>query len=149
MRGQKCVISAFGPVEDEPRRIRQPYDLPDPRRHPRSGRESTEQRHARMHLDGLAAMYEPLIGIEPGDHDRYVLAWPAGWDVARAGTIASPLHPNRATSPPRPIWVCQGCGYGIEPEDSSQTDERLTCADCGGWLEDGQLVDGPDERAEP
>jgi hypothetical protein len=97
----------------------------------------------------MSAIYEPLIGLKLGDQDRSVLAWLAGWDVPTVGTGTSLLVRTRAISPACPVWVCEGCGYGIEPEDSSQTDERLTCPECGGWLERGQLFDGLDGRAEP
>ena len=52
-----------------------------------------------MRADYLAALTEPLAGIELGTYDRRIVAWLAGWDVPTIGAIASLLHRTRTATP--------------------------------------------------
>jgi hypothetical protein len=51
-----------------------------------------------VHGDQLAALLDPLDGIELGAYDRRMLDWLAGWDIPTVATIASLLHRARLTS---------------------------------------------------
>ena len=86
-----------GPLEEEPRAVRSPYTLRDPERMQRAG-ESVESWRVRVHGDQLAALLDPLDGIELGAYDRRMLDWLAGWDIPTVATIASLLHRARLTS---------------------------------------------------
>lgn len=88
-------MNLHGPMDHEPRRLRVPYDIPDPARRQMFGTETTDQWRARMHADNLAALTAPLRGIELGVYDRLVLDWLAGWDIPTMGTVASLLHRAR------------------------------------------------------
>jgi hypothetical protein len=90
--------TTYGPLHEEPLGLRPPYTVRDPWRAHRVG-ESTEQWQVRMHADRLAALLDPLDGIELGGHDRRVLDWLAGWDIPTVATIASLLHRTRHTHP--------------------------------------------------
>lgn len=81
------------PLRRPPRRLRPPFDTEDSR--PSDSRQpdqTTDQRHARRHADHVTALLEPLDGVEPGEHDRHVIEWPATHDTPVADTIASPLY---------------------------------------------------------
>ncbi|WP_219419354.1 hypothetical protein [Pseudonocardia nigra] len=49
--------------------------------------------------DYLAAVHEPLAGVELGAYDHRMIAWVAGWDTPTVGTIVSLLHRARAAAP--------------------------------------------------
>lgn len=50
-------------------------------------------------LDFLAAVHEPLTGIELGSYDERMLRWLAGWDTPTVGTLVSLLHRARSSPP--------------------------------------------------
>lgn len=88
-------MNLHGPMEQEPRRLRVPFDLPDESRRQMFGTESTAEWRARIHADNLAALSAPLRGIELGAYDRRILDWLAGYDIPTIGTVASLLHRAR------------------------------------------------------
>lgn len=88
------MTAAYRPLNEEPRGLRLPYTVRDPDRFERPN-ESTEQWRVRMHTDRLAALLDPLDGIELGAYDRRMLDWLAGWDIPTVAAIASLLHRTR------------------------------------------------------
>jgi hypothetical protein len=92
------VNTTCGPLEEEPRGLRPPYTLRDPERNQRAG-EGTDSWRVRMHADKLAALLDPLDGIELGAYDRRILDWMAGWDIPTVATISSLLHRTRHADP--------------------------------------------------
>ena len=48
-----------GPIDESPRRLREPYDVPDDMRHP-FGIESDDAWRARIHADNRSAVLEQL-----------------------------------------------------------------------------------------
>ena len=92
----KPCSTATAPLRNEPGRIRPPFDLhrDGPADDYRFG-ETADQWRARRHADRLAALQEPLDGIELGAHDQRILDWLAGWDTSVIGTVASLLYRAR------------------------------------------------------
>ena len=78
-------IEHIAPLHHPPRRIRPPFNVD-------SCSAETSQRHA----DQVAALLEPLDGVELGAHDRRIIGWLADWDIETVGTIASLLYRARA-----------------------------------------------------
>lgn len=85
------------PLHHEPRRIRPPFNV--------DGHEAANDYHSSVttdqwridrHADQVAALLEPLDGIELGAYDRRIIEWLAGWDTGTIGTIASLIYRARA-----------------------------------------------------
>jgi hypothetical protein len=86
-----------GPLRHEPRRIRPPFDVAS---HDLASDapvgETADQWRARRHADRLAALLEPLDGVELGAYDRRIIEWLADWDTSIVGTVASLFYRLRA-----------------------------------------------------
>lgn len=92
-------MPVFGPIEQEPRRVRPPYDVPDRDVwHNRPG-ESTDAWRARLRADRLAALLDPLDGIDVSRYERHTLVWLCGWEDNLAAVLAALLHRARAARP--------------------------------------------------
>lgn len=85
----------LGPLNREPVNIRPPFDQRPPEltnyRDP-----DAERWRASIRADRIAAISEPLAGIELGEQDRGVIEWLAGWDTPTVGTLVSLLYRARA-----------------------------------------------------
>lgn len=95
-----AATTAPGPLHHAPRRIRPPFDADTylPADHQRAD-ETPDQWRARTQADTVAALLEPLAGIELGPYDHKILGWLADWDIDTVGTIASLLYRARAAGP--------------------------------------------------
>jgi hypothetical protein len=88
--------AATAPLRNAPGRIRPPFDLrSDGPADDYEPGETAGQWRARRHADRLAALQEPLDGVELGAHDRRILDWLADWDTSVIGTVASLLYRAR------------------------------------------------------
>lgn len=88
----------LGPLNEDPRGVRPPYAVRDLDQ-VQHLQESVDTWRTRVLADKLAALLDPLDGIELGTCDRGVLAWLAGWDIPTVGTVASLLHRARQGAP--------------------------------------------------
>jgi len=89
-------IEHMAPLHRPPRRIRPPFNVDHyAPNEPRPG-ETTDQWRARRHADQVAALLEPLDGVELGTYDRRIIDWLAGWDTETIATVASLLYRARA-----------------------------------------------------
>jgi hypothetical protein len=86
---------AVAPLQHGPNRIRPPFGVAVPTDDHRSGETTAEWRACR-HADRVAALLDPLDGIELGAYDRRIIEWLAGWDKSVIGTVASLLYRARA-----------------------------------------------------
>ncbi|ALG12340.1 hypothetical protein [Kibdelosporangium phytohabitans] len=93
----------IAPLNRAPRRIRPPFDVdsyePDPYRFG----ETNDQWRARRHADRVAALLEPLDGVDLGAYDRRIIDWLADWDIETVGTIASLIYRARAVDAPESV----------------------------------------------
>lgn len=86
------------PVEAPPRRVRPPYDSPDPRFEHLRRSDAAAWRVA-VRLDRVAALREPLAGMAVTDLEHGVLEWLAGYDVGTVAVLVGLLHRARASEP--------------------------------------------------
>jgi hypothetical protein len=94
------TTATFGPIEREPRRVRPPYDVPDTNLSDRRYGQETEAEYlARRHADRLAAMLEPLQGLDISAYERRTVEWIAGWEIGTTAVFAALLHRARAAAP--------------------------------------------------
>jgi hypothetical protein len=87
--------AVHSPLDHEPRRIRPPFDVASYAPDERVAEETVEAWRARVHADRVAALLEPLDGVELGAYDRRIVHWLADWDVSTVGTIASLFYRAR------------------------------------------------------
>jgi len=87
----------FGPIEREPWRPRPPYDQPitEAERHERMVR----IRAGHGNDERLAALLEPLDGMEVAPYEHRILAWLAGWEDSTVAVVAALRHRARAADP--------------------------------------------------
>lgn len=86
------------PIEVTPRRVRPPYDSPDPRfEHLRATDEAAWR--VAVRLDRVAALREPLAGMAVTDLEHRMLEWLAGWDIGTVAVVVGLLHRARAAEP--------------------------------------------------
>jgi len=84
------------PLHHPPRRYRPPFDAATYIPVEQRADETEAEWRTRAHADRVAALTEPLDGVELGEQDRRILAWLAGWDTDTVGTVASLLYRARA-----------------------------------------------------
>ncbi|NMH98118.1 hypothetical protein [Pseudonocardia acidicola] len=84
----------LGPLDHQPRNIRPPFEVPTPGP-ARAGQDAVEHRRPRSHADKLAALHEPLAGIDLGTYDEQIIDWLAKWDTDVVGTVVSLLYRAR------------------------------------------------------
>src|SRR5436190_24177627 len=89
------------PITSEPLAIRPPYDHRDPSS-PQRLHETVHQWWDRRLADGLAALSEPLEGIDVSDYELGTLEWLTGREDRRIAVIAALLHRARAAQPLSP-----------------------------------------------
>jgi hypothetical protein len=83
------------PITSEPRRLRPPYDVPDPAFDHLRG--DTETWQTAVRLDRLAALREPLDGLTVTDYEVRYLRWLAEvGDTPTMAVIAALLRRARA-----------------------------------------------------
>lgn len=88
------------PIVREPRRVRPPYDLPDTQFDHLWARDPAAARKA-LQLDRLAALVEPLAGLDLTALEHRVLAWLADGEVHVIAVLAGLLWRAReAETPP-------------------------------------------------
>lgn len=88
---------AIAPLQHEPHRIRPPFDVAvvaDLANEHRFG-ETAAEWQTRRHADRVAALLEPLDGIELGEYDYRIIEWLGTWDTSVIGTVASLLYRAR------------------------------------------------------
>lgn len=82
---------SLGPLDEAPRNIRPPFD----QRRPDVGELGTERWRELRRADAVAAIREPLAGIELGAYDERIIEWLAGYDEPTIGAIVSLLYRAR------------------------------------------------------
>lgn len=98
---------ALSSLDHEPVNVRPPFHVrvptspPPPRRLVGPDTAFENWRDA-VRADRVAALSEPLVGLELGAYDRRILAWLAGWDIPTVGSMSSLLHRARAAQPLAP-----------------------------------------------
>ena len=86
------------PLDREPRSVRSPFEIRDDRFD--SMRTTDPEGHRRaVHLDHVAALLEPLAGIELSERESAVLAWTAGWDIPTVAVWVRLLWAARMAAP--------------------------------------------------
>lgn len=93
-----------GPLDDAPRNIRPPFD----QRRPDVGGLGTERWRELRRADAVAAIREPLAGIELGAYDQRIIDWLAGYDEPTIGAIVSLLHRARQAGRDETARPCGG-----------------------------------------
>lgn len=93
-----AVALDLAPVVGEPRRVRPPYDQHDTALDHLQGRDVQAWRAA-VRLDRLAALLEPLSGLEVSEREHRLLEWLAGWDTPTVAIVAALLRRARAAVP--------------------------------------------------
>jgi hypothetical protein len=86
------------PITQEPRRVRPPYDVRDDR-FDHLHLTNAEAWRVAVRLDRLAAMLEPLHGLDVSDYEHRTLEWLAGWETSTVAVLAALLHRARAAAP--------------------------------------------------
>lgn len=86
------------PIEREPRRVRPPFDTRDDRFAHLMTTDPHGWRRA-VHLDRVAALLEPLAGVEMSDREHAIIEWLAGWDIPTIAPVVRLLHASRAAAP--------------------------------------------------
>lgn len=94
-------MSTFGPIEQEPRSLRPPYEEPDNELAPPSigGKTATEHWRERLRTERMRALLEPLDELEVSAYERRMLEWLTGWETATVAVVAALLHRARAARP--------------------------------------------------
>lgn len=90
----------YGPIREEPRGLRPPYDGHDSAiaRGPKPG-ESTDMWRARVRLNRLAALYAPLTGLEISHYEDSQLSALCENEDHVIAVVAALLHRARAATP--------------------------------------------------
>lgn len=86
------------PLDREPRSVRPPFDVRDDRFDGLRTTDPAGWRRA-VQLDRVAALLEPLEGVELSDREQAVVEWLAGWDVPTIAPVVRLLHAARAAEP--------------------------------------------------
>lgn len=94
----------LGRLDREPVNVRPPFDVrvptPPPPPRPLHGPDTAfENWRDAIRADRVAALSEPLLGIDIGNYDRRIITWMAGWDIPTIGVVVSLLHRARAARP--------------------------------------------------
>jgi hypothetical protein len=97
------------PIHVPPRRVRPPYDVPDPELSLAHIVDTTRWRVA-VKEDRLAALLEPLAGLEVTDYEQRALTWLAGWETSTVAVIAGLLWRCREAGP-QPSSPDGGAGW--------------------------------------
>lgn len=91
------MSAAPPPLDREPRSVR-PRSTSGTIGEHLHGREPEAWRRA-IHLDRVAALLEPLDGIELSECEHAVLGWISGWDIHTIAPLVRVLHAARAADP--------------------------------------------------
>lgn len=89
---------APAPLEREPRAVRPPFDTRDDRWEHLHAVDPQGWRRA-LHLDRVAALLEPLDGLNLSDRERAALEWLAGWDIPTIAPLVRVLWAARQAPP--------------------------------------------------
>jgi hypothetical protein len=81
----------LGPLDEAPRNIRPPFD----QHRPRIVEPDIERWRELRRADAMAAIREPLAGIELGAYDQRIIEWLAGYDEPTIGALVSLLYRAR------------------------------------------------------
>lgn len=86
------------PIEREPRRVREPFDVRDDTfDHLRTT--DTDAWRLAVRLDRVAALREPLAGLAVTDYEHRAVECLAGFDTATVAVFVALLHRARAAAP--------------------------------------------------
>jgi hypothetical protein len=86
------------PLEREPRSVRPPFADRDGRFDSLQLTDPEGWRRA-VHLDRMAALLEPLAGLDLSEREHAAVGWLAGWDIPTIAPIVRLLHAARAAEP--------------------------------------------------
>lgn len=92
------MSAAPSPLDREPRSVRPPFAVRDDRFDHLKSTDPEAWRRA-VHLDRVAALLEPLAGLEVSEREYAIVEWLAGWDIPIIAPIVRMLHAARAASP--------------------------------------------------
>ena len=92
------MTTAPPPIESEPRRVRPPYDVPDRRLDHLMTTDPEAWRRA-VQLDRVAALLEPLAGLDLSEREHAIVEWLAGWDLHMIAPVVRMLYATRAAGP--------------------------------------------------
>lgn len=101
------LCSPPAPLEHDPRSVRPPFTEPDPTFEQLRRTDPTAWRRA-VQLDRVAALREPLAGVELSDREHTVLVWLAGFDIPTIAAVVRLLHAARAADPLDPHTKATG-----------------------------------------
>jgi hypothetical protein len=91
-------VQAPAPLDREPRSVRAPWTARDDRFDSLQRTDPEGWRRA-VHLDRVAALLEPLAGLNLSEREHAAVAWLAGWDIPTVVALVSLLHRARAAAP--------------------------------------------------
>ena len=92
------VIAAPAPLDHEPRSVRPPFDVRDDRFNHLRVTDPEGWRRA-VHLDRVAALLEPLNGLDLSEREHAIVGWLAGWDIPTVAPVVRLLWAARAAVP--------------------------------------------------
>lgn len=84
------------PITSEPLRVRPPYGVRDDAL---DGITDTETWRRARHLDRVAALREPLVGLDITEYEHRMLGWLAGRDTSTVAVLANLLWRAREAAP--------------------------------------------------
>jgi hypothetical protein len=92
------VIAAPQPLDHEPRSVRPPFVIRDDRFDHMHAVDPEGWRRA-VHLDRVAALLEPLAGLDLSEREHAIIEWLAGWDVSTVAPVVRLLWAARVAVP--------------------------------------------------
>lgn len=117
-------------ITREPLRVRPPYDVRDDAL---DGIADTEAWRRARHLDRVAALREPLVGLEVTEYEHRLLEHLARRDTDEVAVVAALLWRCRGAASTSARAACPRC----QRANTSDLGGYLECRSCGhGWAPD-------------
>jgi len=98
LAASRRVSAARAPLGHEPRSVRPPFDVLDDRFDTLRTTDPEGWRRA-VHLDRVAALLEPLAGLDLSEREHAIIDWLAGWDIPTVAPVVRLLWAARAAVP--------------------------------------------------